>query len=130
MRCQKKPGLPSKAHKFVLVAGVTAAAWFAQSAVAGCPPGYLSKAGHCIPGPAQPHHPPVIESTQHAPVAVSPVDASKLHALNPQPVPLDKAALNPQPIPPGHLLPKSSSPPPHVPVDPTPHWDLKKNKGS
>ena len=113
MSCQKERALPPTSHKLLLVAGV-AAAWFAQSAIAGCPPGYLSKAGHCIPGPAQPHHPPAIESTQHAPVAVSP----------------GKVALNPQPIPPGHTLRKLSPPPPHTPVDQTLHWDLKKNNGS
>jgi hypothetical protein len=141
MSCQKKSGRPPMSHSFLLVAGV-AAAWFAQSAIAGCPPGYLTKAGSCIPGPAQPHHPAAIQSNVHAPVAVSPVDASKSHALtsqpvlqgkaalNPQPIPPGKAALNPQPIPPGHTLRKSSSPPSPVPGDQTPHWDLKKNKGS
>jgi hypothetical protein len=125
MSCQRKRNPRPMSHRFLLVAGV-AAAWFGQSAIAGCPQGYLPKAGHCIPGPAQPHHPPLSESTLHAPVAV--VDASRSHALNAQPLPRSKAALNPQPIPPGHLLRKSSPPP--APVGQTPHWDLKKNKGS
>jgi len=124
MRCQKQSGPSPMCRNLLLVTGV-AAAWFAQSALAGCPPGYLSKAGHCIPGPAQPHHPQVIESIQHAPVAVSPVTSGKA-ALNPQPIPPGKAALNPQPIPPGSILPKS--PPPPVPGGGTPHWDVKKNK--
>jgi len=113
MSCQKESGLPPMSRKLILVAGV-AAAWFAQSALAACPPGYLSKAGHCIPGPVQPHHPTVIESSVHAPVAASP----------------GKVALNPQPIPPGQVLRKSSPPPPPPPVDQTLHWDLKKNNGS
>ena len=127
MSCQKESGPRPMSHNVLLVAGV-AAAWFAQSAMAGCPPGYLSKAGNCIPGPAQPHHPLAIESTLHAPVALSPVHASKSSALNSQPIPSGKAALNPQPIPPGHILPKTSPPPAHV--GGTPHWDLKKNKPS
>ena len=113
MSCQKESALPSLSRKFVLVAGI-AAAWFAQSAIAGCPPGYLSKAGHCIPGPAQPQHPTVIETTVRAPVAVSP----------------GKVALNPQPIPPGHVLSKSAPRPPTAPAGQTLHWDLKKNNGS
>ena len=129
MSYQKESGRPARPHSFLLVAGV-AAAWFAQSAIAGCPTGYLPKAGNCIPGPAQPHHPSAIESTVHAPIAVSPVHASKSHALNSQLVPSGKAALNPQPIPPGHVLPKSSASTPPAPVGQTPHWDLKKNKGS
>jgi hypothetical protein len=127
MSCQRKFCLPPMSHSLLLVAGV-AAAWFAQSAIAACPQGYLPKAGNCIPGPAQPHHPPASASTLHAPVAVSSVDASQSQAVNSQPVPPSKAELNPQPIPPGHLLRKSSSPP--APVSQTPHWDLKKNKGS
>jgi hypothetical protein len=141
MSCQKESGRPAMSHSFFLIAAA-AAACFVQSAMAGCPPGYLPKAGNCIPGPAQPPHPPVSVATPHAPVAVSPADASKSHslntqpvpagkvALNPQPIPPGKVALNPQPIPPGQILRKPSSPPPPAPVDQTPHWDLKKNKGS
>jgi hypothetical protein len=136
MSCQKESGRPAMSHSFFLIAAA-AAACFVQSAMAGCPPGYLPKAGNCIPGPAQPPHPPV-----SVVVAVSPADASKSHslntqpvpagkvALNPQPIPPGKVALNPQPIPPGQILRKPSSPPPPAPVDQTPHWDLKKNKGS
>ena len=91
-------------NKSLLIAGF-AAALVAQSAVAGCPPGYLSKAGHCIPGPKQ---------TLHAPAMVSPV-------------PGGKAALNPQPIPPGHSLHKTPAPPTTTPPDQM-HWDLKANK--
>jgi len=43
-----------------------------QTAMAGCPPGYRSKAGHCIPGPAQPHRPYVAKSNVHVPAGVSP----------------------------------------------------------
>jgi len=129
MSCQKASSRSPRSHNFLLVAGL-AAGWFVQSAIASCPPGYLPKAGHCIPGPAQPHHPLASVSTLRAPVAVSPVDASKSHSLNTQPVPGGKVALNPQPIPPGHILRKSSSPPTPAPVGQTPHWDLKKNKGS
>ena len=125
MSCQKRSGPRPMSHSLVLITGVTAA-WFAQSAMAGCPPGYLSKAGHCIPGPAQPHHPQVIALTQHAPVAVSPVTASKSSALTSQSISSGKAALNPQPIPPGHNLFKSPPPPPNA--GGTPHWDVKKNK--
>lgn len=129
MSCQKESGRPAMSHSFLLVAAA-AAACFVQSAMAGCPPGYLPKAGNCIPGPAQPHHPPVSVATPRAPVAVLPADASKPHSLNTQPVPAGKVALNPQPIPPGQILRKSPSPPAPAPVDQTPHWDLKKNKGS
>jgi hypothetical protein len=112
-------------HHVRLLAGV-AAAWLSHSAMADCPPGYLSKAGHCIPGPVQTHQAQSIVSTQHAPVAVSPVNASKSAAPNLQPIPSGKAALNPQPIPPGRLLPKAAPRPPRGggPLK----WDVKANK--
>ena len=104
-------------HKYLLVAGV-AAALFAQSAFADCPPGYLSKAGHCIPGKAQPYHPPVIAPTLHAaPTAVPPSAGGKV-------------SLNPQPIPPGHILRKPSAPTTNTPTGQTPHGDVKANKQS
>ena len=55
MSCKKERGLPPMSRDFLLVAGV-AAAWFAPPATAGCPPGYLSKAGtlHCGSGAATP----------------------------------------------------------------------------
>lgn len=51
-----------------------------RTALANCPPGYSSKAGHCIPGPVHTHHPVAIQSGMHAPTAVSPVHASSPHA--------------------------------------------------
>jgi len=91
-------------HNSLFVAGV-AAALFAQSAVAGCPPGYISKAGHCIPGRA---------SAQHTPTAVAPMTAVS-------PVAGGKAALNPQPIPPGHSLHTAPAPAANKPTGQTPH---------
>ena len=126
MSCQTKSGPRPMSHHLLLLAGV-AAAWFAQSALAGCPPGYLPKAGNCIPGPAQPHHPQAIALTQHAPVAVSPVNASTSSGLTSRPIPSGKAALNPQPIPPGHISPNPLRPPAHVGGT---RWDVKKNKPS
>lgn len=113
MNCQKPP-LSPVSPKFLLVAGI-AAACCAQTTLAACPPGYLSKAGHCIPGQAQPPHAPAGQPTVHAPLTESPV-------------PSGNAALNPQPIPPGHVLHKSSTSPP--PTGPAPHWGLKANKKS
>jgi hypothetical protein len=113
MHCHKQP-LSPPSPKFLLIAGI-AAACFAQVTLAACPPGYLSKAGHCIPGPAQPPHVVVAQPLVHAPLTVSPV-------------PTGNAALNPQPIPPGHVLVKPSTPP--APSGPTPHWDVKANKKS
>ena len=61
------------------IAACLMGALIAQTAMAGCPPGYRSKAGHCVPGPVQMHHPVAIKSTMHAPTAVSPVHANKPH---------------------------------------------------
>jgi hypothetical protein len=61
----------------IFIAACLAGALIAQTAMAGCPPGYRSKAGHCIPGPVQTHHPVAIGSTVHAPTAASPVHAKK-----------------------------------------------------
>ena len=63
-----------------LVAACLAFALFAQAATAGCPPGYRPKAGHCIPGPTQTHHPVRAGSFARAPAAVSPVHAGKHHS--------------------------------------------------
>ncbi len=136
------------APRSLIAAACMLGAMVAQTAIANCPPGYRSKAGHCVPGPAQPHH-PWVKSSVHVPSAVSAVHA-KPHApppemidrskARPQPgAPIEhranaanthgiifvggknKAALNPQPIPPGHakpVVPKKS------------HWDLKANKES
>lgn len=105
-------------QKTLFVVGV-AAALFARSAMAACPAGYISKAGHCIPGRAPTTHAPLTAT----PVAVAPSAVS--------PVPGGKAALNPQPIPPGHNLHKTPAPP--APPASTPsgqdlHWDLKAQK--
>ena len=54
-------------------------ALIAQTVSAGCPPGYRNKAGHCVPGPVQMHHPVAIESSVHAPIAVSPLHSNKPH---------------------------------------------------
>ncbi|HJU25495.1 MAG TPA: hypothetical protein VJ722_02350 [Rhodanobacteraceae bacterium] len=62
------------------VAACLAFALVAQAATAGCPPGYQSKAGHCIPRPMQTHHPVRAGSFAHAPAAVSPVHADKHHS--------------------------------------------------
>lgn len=113
MTCHKQPLSPAS-PKFPLIAGI-AATCFAQMTLAACPPGYLSKAGHCIPGPAQPSHPYVAQPIVGAPVTVAPV-------------PTGNAALNTQPIPPGHVLRKPATP--AAPSAPTPHWDVKANKKS
>lgn len=100
----------------------------AQAALADCPPGYRSKARHCIPEPAQSHRPLVMKSIAPAPTAVSPISA-KPHVLAPKAIdrskvkpkpgaPIErhasasnargiifvggKQSLNPQPIPPGN----------------------------
>lgn len=120
----KSKSSPRPTSRHVLLLAGIAAAWLSQTAMADCPPGYLSKAGHCIPGPARTHQAQSIVSTQPAPVAVSPV--SKPSAPNLQPIPAGKTALNPQPIPPGRLLPKTAPRPPRGggPLK----WDLKANK--
>ncbi|MBS0430817.1 MAG: hypothetical protein JSS21_00205, partial [Proteobacteria bacterium] len=116
-------------HRSLLTAACLLGALVVQTAIADCPPGYRSKAGHCIPGPAPTHH-PWMKSTVHAPSAV-PATHSKPHTLapkmidkstvKPQPgAPIEqhasesnthgiifvggKQALNTQPIPPGHSL--------------------------
>ncbi|HJU08625.1 MAG TPA: hypothetical protein VJ727_09115 [Rhodanobacteraceae bacterium] len=61
----------------LVIAACVIGALIAQTASADCPPGYRSKAGHCIPGPMQTHHPVAIESSVHAPTAVSPIHANK-----------------------------------------------------
>ena len=65
-----------------------------QTAIADCPPGYRSKAGHCIPGPTQPHRPYVMKSNRHVPFGVSPVHA-KPHTTTPKMT--DKSKVKPQP---------------------------------
>ncbi|MES2402912.1 MAG: hypothetical protein V4567_01085 [Pseudomonadota bacterium] len=65
-----------------------------QTAMAGCPPGYRSKAGHCIPGPAQPHRPYVAKSNVHVPAGVSPWHTQP-HTLVPKAI--DRSKLKPQP---------------------------------
>lgn len=116
-------------RRSLIAAACVLGAMIVQTAIADCPPGYRFKAGHCIPGPAQPHH-PWTQSGVHAPSAVSATHA-KPHVLAPkmidkskvppQPgVPIEhhasasnthgiifvggKQALNPQPIPPGHAM--------------------------
>lgn len=61
----------------LFIAACVTGALIAQTAMAGCPPGYRSKAGHCIPGPVQTHHPAAIKSSVHAPTAMSPMHANK-----------------------------------------------------
>jgi hypothetical protein len=119
---------PRPMSRHVLLLAGLAAAWLSQSAMADCPPGYLPKAGHCIPGPVHTRQAQSIVSTQHPPLAVSPLNAAKSSAPNLQPIPSGKAALNPQPIPPGRLLPKTAPRPPRG-GDPL-KWDIKANKQS
>jgi|GEM_PF-1528787 len=64
----------------LFVAACVIGTLIAQTASADCPPGYRNKAGHCIPGPVQTHHPVAIESSVHAPTAMSPMHANKPHA--------------------------------------------------
>jgi hypothetical protein len=64
----------------LFIAACVIGALIAQTAPADCPPGYRAKAGHCIPGPVQTHHPVAIKSTVHAPTAVSPIHANKPHS--------------------------------------------------
>lgn len=119
--------VPSNRHGLTF-ATVLITALIAQAALADCPPGYRSKARHCIPGPAQPHRPLAMKSIAPAPAAVSPIPV-KPHTLAPKRLdgskvkpkpgaPIEhpasasnargiifvggKQALNPQPIPPGN----------------------------
>lgn len=78
----------------LIVAVTLVTALIAQAALADCPPGYRSKAGHCIPGPAQPHRPLVMKSVAPAPTAVSPIHA-KPHTLAPKTI--DGSKVKPQP---------------------------------
>lgn len=119
----------------LIVAACVLGALVVQTAIADCPPGYRSRAGHCIPGPAQPHH-PWMKSGVHVPSAVPAthaethtpapkmIDRSKLKPQPGAPVELrasaantraiifvgGKQALNPQPIPPGHAVHKLPQP--------------------
>jgi len=64
----------------LFIAACVIGALIAQTASADCPPGYRSKAGHCIPGQAQPHQPLVMKSVAPVPTAVSPMHANKPHS--------------------------------------------------
>ena len=66
-------------YRGMVVAACLTSALIAQTALAGCPPGYRTKAGHCIPGSVQTHSPVAIESTVHAPTAVTPLHANTPH---------------------------------------------------
>lgn len=84
--------IPSKPRSLALAACL-AAALLAQAALAGCPPGYRVKAGHCIPGPAPTHHPRAT-SIVHSPSAITPVHHQP-RALPPEMI--DKSKVKPQP---------------------------------
>ncbi len=116
------------------IAACLIGALVAQAASADCPPGYRNKAGHCIPGPVQTHHPVAIESSVHAPTAYT---SHSKHSGGPAPGASTsgydlraqhearsshgiifvggKQALNPQPIPPGHAV--KTLPHPGVPIE-------------
>jgi hypothetical protein len=140
-RSLMQPSTVQSTCRSSIIAACLIAALIAQTALADCPPGYRSKAGHCVPSQAQSHHPFVMKSNEHPPIAVSPMHA-KPHTfapkmidkskVKPQPgVPIEqhasassthgiifvggKQALNPQPIPPGkNTLNPQPIPPGHA----------------
>lgn len=82
-----------RGHRSLIVAACLLGALVAQTAIADCPPGYRAKAGHCIPGPTQPHR-PWMKSSVHVPSAVS---ATHTKPHTPTPKMIDKSKMSPQP---------------------------------